>query len=83
MTGPDEGHVSPFDVADKMHAKLAVADQQVLFVSSANLTHAEVAKNLEAGLLVRGGTAPKRAAEHIAELKATGVLVPLRQGGYW
>lgn len=66
-----------------MHAKLAVADRQLLFVSSANLTQSGVAKNLEAGLLVRGGTAPQRAAEHIAELKATGVLVPLRLGGYW
>lgn len=67
----------------KMHAKLAVADQRVLFVSSANLTQSGVAKNIEAGLLVRGGTAPQRAAEHIAELKTSGVLVPLRTGGYW
>lgn len=62
----------------KMHAKLAVADQRVLFVSSANLTQSGVARNIEAGLLVRGGTAPLRAAEHIAELKSTGALVPLR-----
>ncbi|MGH4026252.1 MAG: DISARM system phospholipase D-like protein DrmC [Pseudonocardiaceae bacterium] len=67
----------------KMHAKLAVADQRVLFVSSANLTQSGVVKNIEAGLLVRGGTAPQRAAEHIAELKTRGVLVPLRTGGYW
>jgi phosphatidylserine/phosphatidylglycerophosphate/cardiolipin synthase-like enzyme len=67
----------------KMHAKLAVADQRVLFVSSANLTQSGVAKNIEAGLLVRGGAAPQRAAEHIAELKASGVFVALTTGGYW
>lgn len=66
----------------KMHAKLAVADQRVLLVSSANLTQSGVTKNIEAGLLVHGGTAPQRAAEHIAELKAKGVLEQLRQGGY-
>jgi hypothetical protein len=39
---------------------LAVADRHVLFVTSANLTQSGVAKNIEAGLLVRGGTAPAR-----------------------
>jgi phosphatidylserine/phosphatidylglycerophosphate/cardiolipin synthase-like enzyme len=42
----------------KMHAKLAVADRHVIFVSRANLTQSGVGKNIEAGLLVRGGTAP-------------------------
>jgi phosphatidylserine/phosphatidylglycerophosphate/cardiolipin synthase-like enzyme len=58
----------------KMHAKIAVADRRVLLVSSANLTQAGIGKNIEAGLLVRGGVAPQRAAEHIAELQAGGVL---------
>ncbi|WP_036321050.1 DISARM system phospholipase D-like protein DrmC [Microbispora sp. ATCC PTA-5024] len=58
----------------KMHAKLAVADQRVLLVSSANLTQSGVSRNLEAGLLVRGGTAPERAAQHVARLRARGVL---------
>ncbi|WP_182885193.1 DISARM system phospholipase D-like protein DrmC [Microbispora sp. H10885] len=62
----------------KMHAKLAVADRRVLLVSSANLTQSGVAKNIEAGLLVHGGTAPQRAAEHIAELRAKGLLERLR-----
>jgi phosphatidylserine/phosphatidylglycerophosphate/cardiolipin synthase-like enzyme len=61
----------------KMHAKLAVADRAVLFVSSANLTSSGVGTNLEAGLLVRGGNAPLRAAEHIGELKAHGLLAHL------
>ncbi|MER5620242.1 DISARM system phospholipase D-like protein DrmC [Streptosporangium sp. NPDC002544] len=62
----------------KMHAKLAVADRRVLLVSSANLTQSGVARNIEAGLLVYGGSAPLRAAEHIAELRARGVLERLR-----
>ncbi|MEU6206187.1 DISARM system phospholipase D-like protein DrmC [Micromonospora musae] len=59
----------------KMHAKIAVADRRVLLVSSANLTQSGVNRNIEAGLLIRGGTAPQRAAEHIAELQSRGVLV--------
>jgi phosphatidylserine/phosphatidylglycerophosphate/cardiolipin synthase-like enzyme len=58
----------------KMHAKLAVADRCVLFVTSANLTQSGVGKNLEAGLLVRGGPAPPRAAEHVDALRAAGAL---------
>jgi phosphatidylserine/phosphatidylglycerophosphate/cardiolipin synthase-like enzyme len=61
----------------KMHAKIAVADRRALLVSSANLTQSGAVKNIEAGLLIRGGTAPQRAAEHIAELKAGGILAPL------
>jgi hypothetical protein len=43
-------------------------------VSSANLTQSGVGRNIEAGLLIRGGTAPQRAAEHIAALRSAGVL---------
>lgn len=70
------------ETGSKMHAKLAVADHRVLLVSSANLTQSGVAKNLEAGLLVRGGSAPARAAEHVAALKAQGILARLSQGNY-
>ncbi|MEU8172220.1 DISARM system phospholipase D-like protein DrmC [Microbispora hainanensis] len=62
----------------KMHAKIAVADQRVLLVSSANLTQSGVTRNIEAGLLVRGGTAPQRAAQHVARLRGRGVLRRLR-----
>lgn len=66
------------ETGGKMHAKLAIADRQAMLVSSANLTESGVSRNIEAGLLVRGGTAPQRAAEHIGELKARGVLQCLR-----
>ncbi|WP_414506555.1 DISARM system phospholipase D-like protein DrmC [Streptomyces sp. NEAU-L66] len=61
----------------RQHAKLAVADRRVLLLGSANLTESAVRRNLEAGVLVTGGTAPRRAAEHIRELQRTGVLRPL------
>lgn len=61
----------------RMHAKLAVADRRALLVSSANLTQSGVTVNIEAGLLVRGGSAPTRAAEHLEALRANGTLVRL------
>ncbi|GEL18368.1 DISARM system phospholipase D-like protein DrmC [Pseudonocardia asaccharolytica] len=64
-----------------MHAKVAVADRRALLVSSANLTQSGIATNIEAGVLVRGGHAPRRAAEHIGRLIAAGVLVRLHPGG--
>ncbi|WP_158884564.1 DISARM system phospholipase D-like protein DrmC [Amycolatopsis anabasis] len=65
----------------KMHAKLAVADRRVLLVSSANLTQSGVQKNIEAGVLIRGGSAPVRVAEHIVELKSKGMLDRLTVSG--
>jgi len=65
----------------KLHAKLAIADRRVLLVSSANLTQSGVEKNIEAGVLIRGGSAPARAAEHIVELKSKGVLARLTVSG--
>ncbi|MFI2373550.1 DISARM system phospholipase D-like protein DrmC [Streptomyces sp. NPDC018964] len=62
----------------RQHAKLAVADRRTLFLGSANLTESAAHRNIEAGVLVNGGEAPRRAAEHIAELQRLGVLRPLR-----
>ncbi|WP_017574764.1 DISARM system phospholipase D-like protein DrmC [Nocardiopsis kunsanensis] len=64
----------------RSHAKIAVADRRSLLVSSANLTQSGVERSIEAGLLVRGGAVPVRVAEHVAELQARGVLVPLKAG---
>jgi phosphatidylserine/phosphatidylglycerophosphate/cardiolipin synthase-like enzyme len=61
----------------KMHAKLAVADRRVLLITSANLTQSGVSQNIEAGLLICGGTAPQRAAEHVDALRASGDLIRL------
>ena len=63
-----------------MHAKVAIGDRRTLLVSSANITQSGVSTNIEAGVLVRGGTAARRAAEHVEQLIATGVLVRLLVG---
>lgn len=62
----------------RQHAKLAVADRRTLFLGSANLTESAAHRNIEAGVLVNGGEAPRRAAEHIVELQRLGALKPLR-----
>lgn len=61
----------------RLHAKVAVADRKVAFVTSANLTGAAQTTNLECGLLVHGGTAPARIRDHFAALQHSGVVVPL------
>lgn len=62
----------------KMHAKVAIADGRSMLVSSANLTQSGVHDSLEAGVLVRGGTAPLRALEYVRDLQVRSLLVPLR-----
>ncbi|MGW5055175.1 DISARM system phospholipase D-like protein DrmC [Actinokineospora sp. NPDC004072] len=62
----------------RQHAKILVADRRVLFLSSANLTASGAHHNIEAGVLIRGGTAPARSAEHVKELQRRGVLRPLK-----
>ncbi|MFI5802203.1 DISARM system phospholipase D-like protein DrmC [Streptomyces sp. NPDC051561] len=58
----------------KTHAKLAVADRSILLTTSANLTRSGVSRNIEAGVLVRGGSTPTRTVEHIRELQSAGIL---------
>ena len=63
-----------------MHAKVADRRRATLLVSSANLTHSGVHDSLEAGVLVRGGTAPQRALEYVRDLQMRAVLAPLSAG---
>ncbi|WP_308298846.1 DISARM system phospholipase D-like protein DrmC [Streptomyces sp. GESEQ-35] len=58
----------------KTHAKLALADRRVLLTTSANFTQSGVDRNIEAGVLITGGSVPARTSEHIQELQRTGVL---------
>lgn len=58
-----------------MHAKAAIADDQVALVTSANLTDRAVSDNLELGVLIRGGDVPRRLAAHFRELITSEVLV--------
>jgi phosphatidylserine/phosphatidylglycerophosphate/cardiolipin synthase-like enzyme len=51
-----------------MHVKAAIADEDVAFVTSANFTGFGIGKNMELGLLVRGGSVPRNLARHFMEL---------------
>ncbi|MFF8594297.1 phospholipase D-like domain-containing protein [Streptomyces sp. NPDC015220] len=61
----------------RRHAKLAVADRRTLFLGSADLTESAARRDIEAGVLVHGGEAPRRAAEHVLELQRLGILRPM------
>lgn len=65
---PAERRVTPAGGHAAMHAKCAVADGQIAFVTSANLTGAAMADNMELGLVVRGGDVPRRIAAHFNAL---------------
>lgn len=77
LTGVELWHWPPDQRTEpgaKLHAKLAAADGTTLLITSANLTASGATKNIEAGVLIRGGTAPERAVEHVRQLQAVGVL---------
>ena len=58
----------------RVHSKVAVADGQVCFITSANLTGYAMEKNMEAGLLVTGGNAPALLQQHLRALVETRVV---------
>lgn len=57
-----------------VHAKCAVADGRLAFITSANLTSAALERNMELGLLIRGGDVPGRLSAHLNALMATRVI---------
>jgi phosphatidylserine/phosphatidylglycerophosphate/cardiolipin synthase-like enzyme len=57
-----------------MHAKCAVVDQRIAFVTSANLTASGITDNMELGLLVESGPVPHRIASHFRALIAATTL---------
>lgn len=60
-----------------LHAKFVVADCQLLFVSSANLTEFAMNLNIEMGVLIRGGAEPGRAVAMLDDLIQRGTLARL------
>lgn len=54
-----------------VHAKCAVADGTVAFVTSANLSDAAMERNMELGVLLRGGQVPSLLDRHLAALITT------------
>ena len=51
-----------------MHAKVLVVDRTSALVGSANLTGHGVERNLECGLLIRGGAIPEMVVRHIESI---------------
>ena len=58
----------------RVHAKVAVADGRLCFITSANLTGHAMEKNMEAGVLISGGRIPERLDAHLTALSHTNVV---------
>lgn len=58
-----------------MHMKCALADDQMAFLTSANLTGKALERNMELGLLLRGGPIPPRLRSHFRSLLDRHILV--------
>jgi phosphatidylserine/phosphatidylglycerophosphate/cardiolipin synthase-like enzyme len=60
-----------------LHAKAVVADEEAVFVTSANLTEAALDRNIEIGLLVRDRALAASVSSHFRGLIDRGLLKPL------
>lgn len=58
----------------RVHAKVAVADGNVAFLTSANLTGYALEKNMEAGVVISGGHVPAGLRAHLHALIETKVI---------
>ena len=65
---------SPKNTIGVVHAKCAVADDCIAFITSANLTTAAMEKNVELGVLIRGGDLPVRLDQHLRSLVVSDIL---------
>lgn len=61
----------------RVHAKIAVADGDVCFITSANLTGHAMEQNMEAGVLLTGGQIPKLLHDHLQALVDTKTVSPV------
>ena len=57
-----------------LHAKCIVIDGESALVTSANPTPAAYTKNIEVGIVIRGGTIPNQITSHFSSLIETGAL---------
>ncbi len=68
--------VDPFSDG-RVHAKVAVSDGRMCFITSANLTGHAMEKNMEAGVLISGGRIAKLLDEHLCSLVDTKIVAPV------
>lgn len=57
-----------------MHAKLILADDHTVLISSANLTGRALDHNMEAGVLISGGPIPQTLYQHFRQLSYDGII---------
>jgi cardiolipin synthase A/B len=65
---------SPRFADGRVHAKTAIADGNVAFLTSANLTGHALEKNIEAGVFINGGEVPAGLRSHLHALIETKVI---------
>lgn len=58
----------------RVHAKVAVADGTLCFITSANLTGYAMDRNMEAGVLITGGHIPRLLNDHLQALVTLNVI---------
>lgn len=73
----DPRSLEPEGPAGVLHAKAVVSDDEVVFVTSANLTEAALDRNIEVGLLVRDRALAATVSSHFRGLIDRGLLNPL------
>lgn len=61
--------------AGSVHAKGLIVDQAVAFITSANLTESAMERNMELGILIKGGPVPKKLSRHLQALIDMRVIV--------
>lgn len=71
----DKRPLSPDGKHGSLHAKISVADENTLFITSANLTDYAMNLNMELGVLIRGGELPKQVEEHFEGMITKKILV--------
>lgn len=62
----------------KLHAKAVIVDSREMLLTSANMTHAAYDKNIELGVLCRGGGVARQVQRHFDALIGRGVLRPVQ-----
>jgi len=73
----DPRALDPDGPAGVLHAKAVVVDDEVVFITSANLTEAALDRNIELGLLVRDRALAATVSSHFRVLVDRGLLRPL------
>jgi phosphatidylserine/phosphatidylglycerophosphate/cardiolipin synthase-like enzyme len=71
---PENRPTDPHGHTGSLHVKCAVADDRLLFITSANLTEFAMNLNMEHGVLVRGSELPGNVRLHFERLIGAGAL---------